>query len=55
MKSLFYPALILLAAVCSPVKNADKRASKNEIQNLYPQQAFDSLSAKKNADLRNWC
>lgn len=47
MKSLFYPALILLAAACSPVKNADKRASKNEIQNLYPQQAFDSLSAKK--------
>lgn len=47
-KFFFYIlTLITVIYACNPVKNADRKASRNEIKSLFPSQPFDSLSAKK--------
>jgi hypothetical protein len=44
---LFIVSLIFSIYACNPVKNIDRKASRNEIKSLYPTQSFDSLAAKK--------
>ncbi len=44
---LYLASLLLLLYACNPVKNADHKASRNEIKSLFPSQTFDSLTAKK--------
>lgn len=47
-KFLFYiVALTIFLHACNPVKNADRKASRNEIKSLFPSQPFDSVTAKK--------
>ncbi|HLP38960.1 beta-sandwich domain-containing protein [Lacibacter sp.] len=45
---IFYVVtLMLFIYACNPVKNADRKASRNEIKSIFPTQSFDSLAAKK--------
>lgn len=43
--SLFI-ALLIATAACNPVKQVNRKASKQEVKNLYPQVSFDSSLAK---------
>lgn len=46
-------SLLFIITSCSTVKQADNRASRNEIKTLYPTQKFDSLSAKRMLEYGN--
>jgi hypothetical protein len=54
IKGFAYPlwALLVLAS-CNTIKQADNKASRNEIKTLYPTQKFDSLSAKRMLEYGN--
>jgi hypothetical protein len=39
-------SFVFFFSACSPLKQADRKASKNEIQYIYPKSSFDTLAAK---------
>jgi hypothetical protein len=44
---IYIIAFLSLLTSCGTVKQADQRASRNEIRTLYPMQKFDSVNAKR--------
>lgn len=44
---LYLIGLVFLVVSCNPVKEADRKANKNKITEIYPESPFDSIQAKK--------
>lgn len=47
MKNWIVLLLIIIGVACNSIKEADRMASKQQVEVLYPETAFDSVAAKK--------